>query len=285
VAGLFLLNYQRLHKCSRWQKGDSLQIAWETGLKQPTKQILETFNIMSIMSGPTRRAYESTDLKTWHDTILITATKSSPTDNNWYLACQKLRQLFISKGYSSLNVEIIDSRASEPIYSFPIRFDEPFVQIWSKLRPKVPKTLKDGDWASLSVLHRGKKEGDKPITTAITVKEDSIYDWEAIARELENLLDAEQLLQVAIEILRGSIFQLSFEDRVLEERDFQIQAKFGGGLGPHGSSSSSSTLGSFLELEFPDDLIKTFGVTNYHHVLGNQVSKRWERKCFGMAFL
>jgi hypothetical protein len=88
-------------------------------------------------------------------------------------------------------------------------------------------------------------------------------------------LNSEGLTDIAVEILRGTILQFSYEDRNLEEQDFSVPARFGGSLGPHGSTESSSTLGGFLNLEFADGAVRKFGVTNYHCVDPKMENLEW----------
>ncbi|KAL1955938.1 hypothetical protein VTO42DRAFT_7923 [Malbranchea cinnamomea] len=211
------------------ERDDSLPILWNEKLQEPVRHIINKWNIDAFFSGPIRRAHRTETVKRWRDTVLISATKGSVTDKNWFDAC-----------LPELNVEIIDQRAGETRLTIPIQSNDPFVTIWPSLRPKVLAEMGDGDGTLISVVRRGLSAAETEVTIAVT--------------------------HVALEIFRGDLHQQepSIGNVMPTRRDWETQAKIGGSLGPSGSITSAFTLGGYLNVEMADGSEKRFGVSNFH---------------------
>lgn len=256
-----------------FKPGDPLQVAWDSQLREPTIDILEQYQVDYIGTGVVRRSplVDDFDPVNWHDTVLITAHKHE-IDDRWYLGSKKALELFREKGFTGLNIEILDGRACQPTLTFPISCLDPFLTIWQGLRKNILNILSHQKWIILSILRRGPSEGENEITIAITVAQDSTEDWSVVREQIVQLLDNQKQYHIAIEITRGTlwnkIYQLPMDEPLLNRRDWSTNAKLGGSLGPHNSEASACTFGGFLEVKFETEGWLKFGVTNYHCVIG-----------------
>ncbi|KAF3480734.1 uncharacterized protein GIQ15_06081 [Arthroderma uncinatum] len=231
---------------------DPLNVAWDEHLEGPVREILNCYRIDltgGIAVGPLRRS--STGKREKYDTALIIAQKHSLTSDVWFRACKEILQLFRSKGFMKLNVEIIDDRANPTLTTYPASLTDPFVESWTILRPTILEILGENDWTLLYVVRRrSKNHHEGPITIAITVTEESTKEWSAIRDEIVRLLDSRGHHDVAIAICRANVWHgSSFDDQVLGHRDWDVRAKLGGSLGLRGSADSASTFGGFVELQ------------------------------------
>lgn len=262
---------------------DPLLVAWEDKLEAPVRTIIKNYNIDIIGVGPLRRS--STRSAEKYDTALVTARKHAVTSDSWFRACKEMLLLFQSKGFLQLNVEIIDTRANPQLISYPVSVSDPFVDSWHVLRPIILEIIAKSDWTLLCVVRRrNMNHFEGPITVALTVTEESTNDWTAVRDRIVELLDSRGHYNVAVEICRSNIWHTSsFDNPVLNRRDWAIKAKPGGSLGPRGSTTSASTFGGFIELQHPiSQEWKRFGMTNFHCVIAGYEShpsyERWTKE-------
>ncbi|KAG5205242.1 hypothetical protein GTR04_3869 [Trichophyton interdigitale] len=260
-------------------QNDPLLVAWEDKLETPVRTIIKNYNIDIIGVGPLRRS--STRSAEKYDTALVTARKHVVTSDSWFRACKEMLQLFQSKGFMQLNVEIIDTRANPQLISYPVSVSDPFVDSWHVLRPVILEILAKCDWTLLCVVRRrNRNHFEGPITVALTVTEESTHDWTTVRDRIVELLDSRGHYNVAVEICRSNIWHASsFDDPVLNRRDWAIKAKPGGSLGPRGSTTSASTFGGFIDLQHPiSQEWERFGMTNFHCVIaGSESHPSYER--------
>ncbi|DAA74622.1 TPA_exp: Uncharacterized protein A8136_3160 [Trichophyton benhamiae CBS 112371] len=264
-------------------QNDPLLVAWEDKLEAPVRAIIKNYNIDIIGVGPLRRSSRRSAEK--YDTALVTARKHVVTSDSWFRACKEMLQLFRSKGFMQLNVEIIDTRANTQLISYPVSVSDPFVDSWRVLRPVILRILAESDWTLLCVVRRRNvNHFEGPITVAITVTEESTNDWTAVRDRIVELLDTRGHYNVAVEICRSNIWHASsFDNQVLNRGDWAIKAKPGGSLGPRGSTTSASTFGGFIDLQHPiSQEWKRFGMTNFHCVVAGSESHpsygRWVKE-------
>ncbi|MCJ1431138.1 hypothetical protein MMC27_000489 [Xylographa pallens] len=216
-------------------------------------------------------------------TVLVSATKHGKNDR-WLEACQDLRRLFISRGLSSLNIEITDQQGLLETISGLMEPGQPIVKLWPELETDVEKILGEHDWVVLALLRRGTDLDSKknPITISITISEDSTLDWVIVREQIVQQLDHKKLHYLAVEIIRGRIVYNGSNREVLFEQSYETPAKMGRSIGPHGSWKSSGTLGGFIRLKNAAGQWRTFGLTTYYCVAPESmpISKRmlWDQK-------
>ena len=216
-------------------------------------------------------------------TVLVSATKHGKNDR-WLEACQNLRQLFISRGLPSLNIEIADPRGLLETISGLVEPGQPIVKLWPELEIDVKKILGERDWVVLALLRRGTDLETKknPITISITIDEDSTLEWVSVREQIVKLLDYKKLHYLAVEIIRGRIVCNQSNRQVLFEESYETPAKMGSSIGPHDFPKSWGTLGGFVRLKDAAGQWRTFGLTCYHCVAPESmpISKRmlWDQK-------
>lgn len=260
-------------------RDDPLQILWDNELEQPVRRVLSKWNINSFLTGPIRRAHRVEVVREWRDTVLITGTKGSVEDDNWFEACKEIRRIFLEKNHPELTVEIIDERCASTRLTFSIASNEEFVvEVWPTLRPQILEKLGENDWTLLCVVRRGESFDKSEITIAITVREESTSDWKGVTDAIVALLDAQKLDNVALEIYRGELASATPREEVLlDRRDWELEARFGGSLSPCGFDKYSSSLGGMIDLEMANGTRKTLGLTNFHCVTDKNHSEAWDK--------
>ncbi|KAK2867961.1 hypothetical protein FQN49_003295 [Arthroderma sp. PD_2] len=256
-------------------QSDPLRLAYYAELKGPIEGILEKWNVHYQTGSPLRRAHDTGGSIDWADTILVGAWKRQ-LDSSWLKACKEILQLFIQKGKTNLQIEIIDERALQCMISRPVPSTDPFVPVWQDLRGQVLDILGNSEWTMLSAHLRGLFGGTFVHTIIICVREDSMQNWSGVRDAVVELLDDKSLSYVAVEILRDTMLQFA-EDTILNERDWNIKARLGGSLGLRGADQFSSTFGGFLELQSSSGEWKKYGVTNYHSVTPGRSDDEWEK--------
>ncbi|PGG95658.1 hypothetical protein AJ79_09928 [Helicocarpus griseus UAMH5409] len=206
------------------------------------------------------------------ETVVVSATRDK-LDNSWLKACLEIRSFFLLQGLFTLNIEIIDKRASLEMYTFPTFEYDKIHAKWNEISSRILQIIGTEGWLTLKCFRRGTNPDreDNPPTVLLTVPIDSTKRWKAERDRISDLLDSENLREVAVEVLRGALWRMADVDLtsdVLPDNAWEMNAQLGMSIGPHASDYSGSTFGGFLELLLcpkTDEWLK-FGVTCYQCV-------------------
>jgi hypothetical protein len=202
------------------------------------------------------------------ETVLISATKAQ-RDKSWLRTCLEIRSLFLGYGLDTLNVEIIDNRANTEFFTFPTFPEDKIHSLWNDLSLRICELIRLEGWLSLECFRRGPSPDrlQNSPTVLLTVPRDSIKDWKPARDEIIALLNAVNLQDVAVEILRSHIWQAANVDLtgvVLPDNAWEKEAQLGMSIGPRNLDYSGSTFGGFIKALSPDDKWRKFGLTCYH---------------------
>ncbi|PGH30393.1 hypothetical protein GX50_06829 [[Emmonsia] crescens] len=226
------------------------------------------------------------------ETVIVSATRTKQ-DSSWLDACLEIRAFFQSHGLPTLNIEIIDARASREKYTFPVFEDDKIYSKWHDLSTRICERIGMEGWLSLECFRRGANpdRGNNPPTIILTIPMGSPKTWKIERDRITSLLDAEGLQEVAVEVLRSYIWraEVDLTSADLPDHAWEQKAQLGMSIGPHGSDFSGSTFGGFLQLLHPSTKQwSTLGVTCYHSIElehgGNDYSelsketKEWREK-------
>ncbi|EFR01258.1 hypothetical protein MGYG_04263 [Nannizzia gypsea CBS 118893] len=258
------------------KSSEPIRILFEKELIGPLRDVLEKWNVDSQYINVVRRYSVRARPEAPAATVIVSAKKHE-LDNSWLLACRGIRDLFLEHGQATLQIEISDGRALEPIISQSIPRHDPFAHAWPELQSQILAILSDMEWTLLTVLLRGPPGGPFIPTIVICVREDSLQNWNDTRDTIVQHLDSNYLTHITVEILRDSIFHCSDQEGTLDERDWDMKAKLGGSLGLRGKSTSSFTFGGFLELEFSHGQWRKYGVTNFHCVANDKHLDDWKK--------
>jgi hypothetical protein len=196
-------------------------------------------------------------------------------DSKWFFACQGILQLFQSRKSPELTIEILDERGLVPTRSATVDRNHPLVAAWPTLKPEFMEVLGLRDWLALELFMRRKGEERAIITIVVTIDENSTSDWSEVREGMITILDRNQFQEVAVEIVRGTIWRGAGSNRqILDVENWKVPAKLGGSIGPAGRKEHPSTLGGFLELNNGQGW-KTFGVTCFHCVAPEDCGFPW----------
>lgn len=206
-------------------------------------------------------------------TLVISARKQDPSDPSWISACQKLRLYFINRKLPSLNVEILDPRASIQNVVDIVPKKDPIYPLWEKkILPMIRQNIGLGGWIALECFRWGPDSDDRsknPTTVVLTVNYDTYRDWRPVREAIVDILQHFRLHHVAVAILRGHIWKgRSPESAVLPNNAWETHVQCGLSMGPAGSDFSTSTFGAVLELQFIDaGPWVPLGLTCFHSVM------------------
>ncbi|OAX78416.1 hypothetical protein ACJ72_07276, partial [Emergomyces africanus] len=203
-------------------------------------------------------------------TVIVTATRIEQ-DTSWLEACIEIRSLFQLHDLPTLNIEIIDERASRQKYTFPVLATDKIYSKWSDLSARICELVGMEGWLSLECFRRGTDPNhqNNPPTVILTIPLDSPKTWKGERDQITSLLDAEGLQDVAVEVLRSYVWRVTdgLGSVVLPDHAWEQKAQLGMSIGPHGSDIRGSTFGGFVQLLHPTTKQwNTFGLTCYHCV-------------------
>ncbi|OJD09966.1 hypothetical protein AJ78_08830 [Emergomyces pasteurianus Ep9510] len=201
-------------------------------------------------------------------TVVVSASRNE-LDRSWLDACLEILDLFQLHDLPTLNIEIIDERASKQKYTFPVFETDKIYSKWNELSTRICELVGMEGWLSLECFRRGTDPNreNNPPTIVLTIPMDSPKSWRVERDHIASLLDAEDLQDVAVEVLRSYVWRVTggFGSVVLPDNAWKQQAQLGMSIGPHGSDIKGSTFGGFVQLQHPGTKQwNTFGLTCYH---------------------
>lgn len=222
------------------------------------------------------------------ETLLILAEKHDTTGDSWILACSELRELLLRQGLSSINVEIIDSRALWIKVARPVEDSHPIFRRWDSIVSQILPHLGLEGWLALECSRWGYNfniyDGNWPVTVLLTVPFETDQDWRPTREKIVNILNQFALPDVAVAILRGQIWRASASQEViLPDNAWETGTQVGMSIGPSGSTISASTFGAVLELKLPKNgEWLPLRLTCFHCAITTKAEKemgKGERKC------
>ncbi|EER42729.1 conserved hypothetical protein [Histoplasma capsulatum H143] len=202
---------------------------WKSGLERGVVDLLNHHSIhwQTLDLVDRRSARYDDDGKT--ETVIVPATRDIP-DRSWLNACLDIRNLFQLHNLPTLNIEIIDPRASAERYTFPVFEDDKIYPKWHDLSARICELIGMEGWLSLECFE-----------------------------------EAQLLKLYEATFVRTTDMDLT--SVVLPDNAWEQKAQLGMSIGPHGSDYSGSTFGGFLQLLHPSTKQwNTFGLTCYHCV-------------------
>lgn len=245
-------------------------ILWKT---DPSfiRQILDTLKkhdvqmkYLELFRRKSKKTY--LDNNEWVPTIIVTA-KRTKLDDSWLKACIDIRNILAQRSLDTLNIEIIDSRASAENFTFSVLPSDSIFSRWSEVCSQILEIIGREGWLALECFRRGVnyERENNPVTIVLTIPYNSDKQWKPVREAIINVLDTLSLSQVAVSIVRGHIWRADgFDPVVLPDNAWEKPAQCGVSLGPFDSNRSSSTFGGFIELLSKKDEWDRFGLTCYH---------------------
>jgi hypothetical protein len=264
-------------------EGSASRRAFENGLRGRITRILDEENVVYEDVDLQRRRWYFSTTNEEEETVIVGCSDAHENDRAWYLACSKIRKLFVEEGFEELNIEIASTAGITPLRSWEVEQENPVMKIWGDIRIILHKILYGRDWISLELFRRGKDyslDDTCPVTIVVTIEEESLSDWNPIVDEIVQVIERYGMNDMAVEISRGRIV-LHHDQALLEIDDWEDEAKVGHSIGPRGHNDYAGTLGGFLDLEISGQR-KTYGVTCFHCVAPPTVTNprlsNWKRE-------
>jgi hypothetical protein len=197
----------------------------------------------------------------------------------WPIAAKLILELCRRKGLDDLNVEIVDSRGLIRKITATISPTLPIVSEWKTLLPDIMNALKPNiDWLTIDLLSRASWTEFESVgsdsfvpTILITIKDTTEESYTAARDRIVDLLDP-QFPEVAVEVTRGCLGDCAcppdYEPPFTHHGDklWQEEAYIGASIQRAGSKGSG-TLGCFIKLRDPQNVVQTYGLTNFHVVV------------------
>jgi hypothetical protein len=197
----------------------------------------------------------------------------------WPIAAKLILELCHRKGLDDLNVEIVDPRGLTPKMSATISPTLSIVREWEALLPDIMNALKPNiDWLTIDLISRASWAEFESVgsdsfvpTILIMIEDDTEESYTAARDRIVDLLDP-RFPEVAVEVIRGCLDDyattLDYEPAFTHHGDklWQEEAYIGASIQRAGSKGSG-TLGCFIKLRDPQDVVQTYGLTNFHVVV------------------
>ncbi|KAK2770476.1 hypothetical protein FQN53_005535 [Emmonsiellopsis sp. PD_33] len=207
-------------------------------------------------------------------TVLIGANKTKQ-DDGWVQACIEIRGYLLRRQLPDVNVEIIDKRAVEEIFTFSVLPSDPIVPLWSEVCSRIMDFIGRQGWVALECFRRGTsyEASENPVTVILTVPYESEKDWKPVREQIVHILTQMKLPDVAVSIIHGEIFRASGDNlAVLPSNAWETEAQCGMSIGPLGSHETGSTLGAFIELLNPKNEWKRLALTCFHCIFEDRTN-------------
>lgn len=200
-------------------------------------------------------------------TVVIVAHRQK-VDNEWLGIAREIRKHLTENGLGDVCVEMADPRAFQLPNTFPVLKDDAIFDEWPCVLKRILDDINLQDILSIGCFRRGleKKEHCKP-TVLVTVNTKSRIRWKAHREKIVNILNTfSSLGGTAVEITKDEIFLGADLVRGISDEVLQHPVR-GDSICPHDVTSSSGTLGGFLEIQAPNEKWFTVAVTCFYCVL------------------
>ncbi|CEJ57254.1 hypothetical protein PMG11_05954 [Penicillium brasilianum] len=177
-----------------------------------------------------------------------------------YALLESIPSLFIS-------VDIVDSLLATPLRSFPVARTDSIFDKWNDIAHAILNALDTREWVALGCWRYGvgNTGTENPVTVVVNVEKRSTSEWSTESRRIRMILRGFGVTDVDI-LFRKDEIRRHVEDPELPQAACTKFAQPGVSLGIHSSTAGSSTLGGLVELQFPDQKWRTFGITCFHAV-------------------
>lgn len=255
------------------------QKAWDTGLKTEVYRILSNHHlsrpVVNLENLRTERSYASP-----RSAVYVYIQDMEVQDRaQWPIAAKLILELCRRRGLNDLNVEIVDPRGLSPKMSATIPPTLPIVHEWKTLLPDIMNALKPNfDWLTIGLISRASWADFESVGSAsfvptilIMIKHDTEESYTVARDKIVDLLDP-RFPEVAVEVIRGCLddrattrdYELPFAHH--GDKLWQEEAYMGASIQRVGSNNSG-TLGCFIKLRDPQNVVQTYGLTNFHVVV------------------
>ncbi|EDN07758.1 predicted protein [Histoplasma mississippiense (nom. inval.)] len=230
-----------------------LQRQWPE-LRPKFVEILSKYRIRHSTMDPCLRTSETYEDEGPIETVLICAHRTE-RDDSWKNTCKDVLSTLWSSGFDNVSVELIDERANIEKITSPVMPKDPIYSKWDDISRKICDLL-------------GLEESHP--TVLLTVPRDTTKEWKSKRDEISMLLDNEGLGEVAVEIIRSTIWRATEVDltsAIFPDHAWETRVKLGASIGVHNSDYGGSTFGGFVELlDSEKNKWHVFGLTCYHAV-------------------
>jgi hypothetical protein len=251
------------------------QKAWAAGLENEVHEILSDHHfsqpVVNLQKLRTERSRASP-----RSAVYIYIKDMKLQDRaQWPIAANLILELCRRKGLDDLNVEIADPHGLAQKISATISPTLSIVHEWETLLPDIMNALKPNfDWLTIDLISRASWADFESVGSAsfvptilIMIKYDTEESYTAARDRIVDLLDP-RFPEVAVEVIRGCASTQDYEPAFVHhgEKLWQEEAYMGASIRRAGSDVSG-TLGCFIKLRDPQNVVRTYGLTNFHVVV------------------
>lgn len=175
----------------------------------------------------------------------------------------------------SVSVDIIDTLLAIPLRSFPVARTDSIFGKWNDIVRAILNALDTREWVALGCCRYGVSDTatENPVTVVVSVEKRSTSMWSVEMRGIKVILRGFGVTDVDI-LFRKDEIRRHVENPDLPQAACTEFAQPGVSLGIHSSTAGSSTLGGLVELQFPDQKWRTFGITCFHSVYAPEKNRQ-----------
>lgn len=203
-------------------------------------------------------------------TVLILARRSEqPVGQDWR-AISRVVYAWMSKQFPGFNVEVLDEDEAQNPRCYPVVTTDSIYPKWEHISHAILQNLDVREWTSLQCYRYGihREPSRNPVTILVTVYYSAEGRFESSQDKIQAILASFGETTTAIVFLQDEFKNLTDFARPAELDDAAISEKAlpGVSLGIRNSSAGSSTFGGYIELLFPGQPWKQYGLTCFHCV-------------------
>lgn len=175
----------------------------------------------------------------------------------------------------SVSVDIMDTLLATPLRSFPVARTDSIFGKWNDIVHAILNALDTREWVALGCWRYGVSNTgtENPVTVVVSVETRSTSEWSTEIRRIKVILRGFGVTDVDI-LFRKDEIRRHVENPDLPQAACTEFAQPGVSLGIHSSTARSSTLGGLVELQFPDQKWRTFGITCFHSVYAPEENRQ-----------
>jgi len=205
-------------------------------------------------------------------TILVVMTPESVNRNDeWVVAAKEIHQKFVSE-FPTISVEIIDDRLTHPPRYLPVESNHSVFSKWDAICENIlrDRSLDMKHWNGISCWRHGYDPDPMKnrVTIIISVGVAAVGDsFVTATRRIQGILAEAEEHDVDILFQESSCEPYVMSPLLPYSVSSETKPVPGMSIGICNSSAGSSTLGGFIELEFPGDpKPRQYALTCFHSV-------------------
>jgi hypothetical protein len=188
----------------------------------------------------------------------LVITKRDRDSDAWRQALRAIELQFVMCSVTGLTVEFLDPEVlqyNDPHTHFALESNDPIVSQWHHIKPEVVELINSFEWATLSVIRRGRflERLENPTTILVGAPLDTLAVWPTIIDAITDILVRFKLAGIVVVVIpiRRPFSALDQLDeptkKLIDISEFERTVDMGASFAPKAEKTSAS-IGGTLRL-------------------------------------